>query len=123
MENVKNISLKSAVCGIIAGAVNGLLGAGGGIILVPLLMKWLKLDVKHTFATALSIMLPIASVSAASYLLLGTKVSFSDILPYLLGGAVGGFIGGKLIKKVSVKFLRLVFALILLFGGIRSVIL
>ena len=39
-------SYKYAVSGAAAGAANGLFGAGGGMILVPLLTRWAGLDDK-----------------------------------------------------------------------------
>ena len=122
MENQKYKRIKAACCGIFAGAANGLLGAGGGILLVPLFSRWLKLEQKICFATALSVMLPLAVVSAVSYFLFGVRAEFSVLWPYLLGGALGGFLGGKLMKKLPVRLLRIVFALLLVWGGIRSLI-
>jgi uncharacterized membrane protein YfcA len=40
-------------------------------------------------------------------------------LPYLLGGLVGGFVGGRLMDKVPVIWLRRIFAAFLLYGGVR----
>ena len=40
-------------------------------------------------------------------------------LPYLLGGLVGGFVGGKLFKKMPSAWLRRLFGVFLLYGGVR----
>lgn len=122
MEDLKKFKRKAAVCGVAAGAINGLLGAGGGIILVPLFSKWLMLQKREALATALGVMLPLAAVSAVSYLISGVEISFSQLWPYLAGGAAGGYLGGKLIKKIPVRLLRLLFAAILIYGGVRSLL-
>jgi uncharacterized membrane protein YfcA len=41
----------------------------------------------------------------------------------MLGGVAGGAIGGKVFKKLPAVWLRRAFALLLIFGGVRSVIL
>lgn len=122
MEDLKKTRTRAAICGAAAGAINGLLGAGGGIILIPLFSKWLKLPKRETFATALGVMLPLAAVSAVSYLITGVEVQLSQLWPYLLGGAAGGYIGGRLIKKIPIRLLRLLFAAILIYGGVRSLL-
>ena len=41
---------KYAVSGALAGAVNGLFGGGGGMVLVPLLSGWCGMEGKRSFA-------------------------------------------------------------------------
>ena len=60
---------KCAVSGAAAGLINGLLGAGGGMVLVPLLVRWCGLEDKHAFATAISIILPLSIVSIVVFAL------------------------------------------------------
>ena len=40
----------------------------------------------------------------------------------LLGGALGGLIGGRTFEKVPVKWLKVIFGLFLLYGGVRYLI-
>ena len=60
---------KYAVSGALAGAVNGLFGGGGGMVLVPLLSGWCGMEGKRSFATCVAVILPLSAVSAAGYLL------------------------------------------------------
>ena len=110
--------IRYAVSGLLAGIANGLFGAGGGMILVPLLTRWCGLADKKSFATALSIILPISLVSLAVYCFHGA-LEFSLALPYLIGGFAGGLLGGLLFKKVSAGFLHKALGIIILWGGIR----
>ena len=41
-------------------------------------------------------------------------------LPYLAGGLAGGFLGGKLFRRVNMDWLRRVFALFILYGGMKA---
>ena len=104
--------------GAAAGLVNGLFGAGGGMVLVPMLIKLCKVDDKKAFSSAISIILPLSLVSLFVYY---TKSQFPLLqsLPYLTGGLAGGTLGGILFKKTSVNFLHKFFGIIILWGGIR----
>ena len=112
---------KYAVSGAAAGAANGLFGAGGGMILVPLLTRWAGLEDKKAFATSISIIAPLCLVSIVVYCMQGS-LDFVQALPYLIGGFLGGLIGGKLFKKVPAKFLHRALGLIIIYGGIRSIL-
>ena len=101
-----------------AGAVNGLLGAGGGMLLVPLLTAITPLKEKEIFPASVSIILPISIVS-----LLGSKglsdLDWMAVLPYLLGSAAGGILCGLLGKSIPTKWLHRILGILILWGGIR----
>lgn len=109
---------KYRIAGVIAGAVNGLFGGGGGIPLLVLLTRWAMLDEKKAFATCVAVIFPFCVVSAAIYFLRG-GFPLTDALPYLAGGLIGGYIGGRLFKNVPNVWLRRIFALFLLYGAWR----
>ena len=109
---------KPGLTGALGGLVNGLFGGGGGMVVVPLLSRWCGVEEKKAFATCVAVIFPFCLLSAAIYLL-RTDVDLLTALPYLLGGLAGGFVGGKLMDKVSVLWLRWIFAAFLLYGGAR----
>ncbi|MBR5479966.1 MAG: sulfite exporter TauE/SafE family protein [Clostridia bacterium] len=110
---------KCIICGISCGIPNGFLGAGGGMILVPLFCKWLKMPQKSAFATSVAVILPMSVVSAAIYLL-RYDLNFTDTLPFLAGGLIGGAISGAVFKKVPASLLRKALAIFIIYGGIRG---
>jgi uncharacterized membrane protein YfcA len=116
----RGLILKCAVAGLLAGAANGFFGAGGGMFVVPLFSRWAKLPDKQTYASSVAVILPLCAVSAVVYALRG-GFDWQTSLPYILGGAVGGLVGGRLFKRVPAKFLRRAFALLLIVAGARSV--
>ena len=117
MEKSKRIWF--AVAGGAAGLVNGFFGGGGGMILVPLLAGKCGLDQRKAFATSVAVIAPLCALSAAIYWFRGC-LDFAMALPYLAGGLVGGLIGGKLFKKVSLVWLKRLFALLVLYGAWTS---
>lgn len=118
---MKKDDLKLAVTGALAGVANGLFGAGGGMILVPLFCRWIKLPARKALATSVAVILPMSAVSAAVYYLNGS-FKLMDALPFLIGGLVGGFIGGRIFKRMSPTLLRRALGVMILWGGIRNLI-
>lgn len=114
-------AVKCAVSGAVSGLANGFFGGGGGLLLVPLLIRWAGLEERRAFATSVLIILPLCAVSSVIYLL-GTDLSLLLALPYLVGGLFGGLAGGKLFRRVPTLWLRRLFALLILYGGIRSLL-
>ncbi len=113
----KNFSI--ALSGCLAGFINGLLGTGGGIIIVPLLDRQ-GLQKKESHATSIAVILPLSVISTAFYLGRGS-VSFNDVLPYLPGGVIGAVIGTFLMTKIKAPLLRKIFAALIIVAGIRLV--
>lgn len=110
------------VIGACAGAANGFFGAGGGLFLVPLFTGWVGMQQRTAFATSVAVIFPLCAVSAWFYFQQG-GIDLSFAAPYLLGGAGGGLLSGLCFRKVSMPLLRKAFALLLIWGGIRAVLL
>ena len=117
MKNNKKFTLLLALLSTLSGLINGLLGAGGGMITVPLLKK-MGFSQKQAQENAIAVILPITLLSSTVYLL-SSYVSFSDPFPYIPGGILGAFIGTKFMKKLSSKTLRYIFAAFMLYAGVR----
>ncbi len=109
---------RAALSGAAAGLINGLLGAGGGMVLVPLLVRWCRLEDKHAFAIAISIILPLSLVSIAVYAL-KAALPLGEAWPYLAGGLIGGMLGGLLFKKMSANLLHKLLGAVILWGGVQ----
>ena len=107
-----------ALAGTLAGAVNGLFGAGGGMVLVPLLTLLTSLEEREIFPTSVSIMLPACLVSLGITALTDT-VAWKPSIPYLIGSAAGGVLAGFFGKNIPVKWLHRGLGLFILWGGFR----
>lgn len=110
--------LRYGLCGAMTGIVNGLFGAGGGMVLVPLLIRFGGLEDKKAFSSAISIILPMCLVTLAVYWRSGSFPG-GEALPYLAGGLLGGLAGGLLFRRVTPRLLHRLFGLIILWGGLR----
>lgn len=114
----KKSALPMIVCGICAGAVNGLFGAGGGMVLVPLLTWITKLPDEEIFPASVSIILPICLVSLSLTIQLST-VPWDLAIPYLLGSSAGGVLAGLLAKKIPTLWMHRALGILILWGGVR----
>lgn len=106
------------LAGALAGMVNGLFGAGGGMVLVPLLTLLTPLEEASIFPASVSMILPICLVSLTVTAVTG-QLPFRQSLPYLLGSALGGVLAGIWGRKIPVQWLHRGLGILILWGGIR----
>ena len=118
MKGKKRHWLASAVAGGAAGLANGFFGGGGGMILVPLLVSKCGLSQRKAFATSVAVILPLCALSVGIYLLRG-GLDVMAALPYLIGGTIGGWLGGKWFKGMRMDWLKRAFGALLIVGGVR----
>ena len=107
-----------SIAGFAAGAVAGLFGAGGGMVLVPLLTVFTDLSEEQIFPASISIILPVCVVSLAVTAMNG-PVPWLRSLPYLLGSALGGYLVGRYGRKIPVAWLHRGLGILILWGGYR----
>ncbi len=106
------------ISGIFVGFINGIIGGGGGMIVVPVLIFLLGLEEKIAHATAIFIILPLSITSSIIYI---TKGNFEILNLGLttLGVIIGGILGSVLLNKINNTLLRFVFAFIMIVAGIK----
>ena len=106
-----------SLLGVLAGFLNGLLGAGGGIPLVmgmDLLLRKRLANGRRIFTTALATMLPLSLFSLRLYnqnspSSAGTFVA--TLFPSLIGGVLGALLLGRLPTRVAKRIFATVMAL------------
>ena len=120
-EKKKATFLWLILAGLVIGWINGFWGGGGGMVCVPVLISILQLPEKSAHATALLIMLPLSICSFVVYMLKGSI----DVLMAVevgIGFILGGIVGALLLKNMSNVILRLVFAGIIIAGGLKIIL-
>ncbi len=117
MKSKTKTNLKIGAIGASVGLVNGILGAGGGMLAVPLL-KHIGMEQKQSHKNAIAVILPITCVSAAIYLM-KDFVNISDSLIYLPTGLLGALIGTYILKKIPPQWLKRIFGILMVYAGIR----
>ena len=114
------IKKKDKILLIGAGFLNGLFGAGGGMLIVPVLQNC-GFDEKESHAACVAIVLPICFLSACLYLF-ANKVTIPQAIPYLPWTLIGGILGSILLPKCKAKFIKLIFAALIIFAAGRMIL-
>ena len=107
--------------GAAAGFLNGLLGAGGGILLVYALTA-MNPDhtpdaVRDNFAATIAAVLPITLLSTVLYAADG-RMDVSAVSPLILPALLGGTAGAFLLGRINTAFLKKLFALLVIWSGL-----
>ena len=117
-KKIKNCKLFSILIGAIAGFINGIFGAGGGMVVVPMLTRFLEFKTKEAHATAILIILPLSIVSGLLYLSFG-NFNVNVGIPTLIGVIIGGVIGAFLLSKISSKWIGIIFSVLMAVAGVK----
>jgi len=120
--------------GSVIGMLSAILGIGGGVIAVPILVRWARMDLHRVAAASIGIILFAAPAGILSYMVAGQgvvglpsgSVGFVS-LPLALAMAPGAVLmaplGARLNQRLPVRTLRIFFSLYLLGMGLRLVFL
>ncbi len=108
----------NTVVGFLSGIINGLLGAGGGMLVVPALKA--RTQARKAHATTVAVIFPMCLVSSIWYLAAG-RVTVSDALPYAPYGVIGAAIGAFLLTKLNGRWLRIIFSVLMIWAGVRMI--
>lgn len=109
--------LRSILAGAAAGAINGLFGAGGGMVLVPMLSDRSDFTSDEVFSSSIVIIFPMCIVSLAFSA--NGSLPWSDAWPFLLGGIPGGVLAGVFGRRIPTVWLHRFLGVLILYGGIR----
>ncbi len=110
-------ALFSILAGGAAGGINGVFGAGGGMVLVPMLSASGAFTQQEVFSSSIVIMLPICLVSLG--ISTGWDLPWEAAYPYLLGSIPGGIAAALLGRKIPLLWLHRILGALILYGGIR----
>ncbi len=122
--NIKLRFVLLMLFGFASGVVNGLLGAGGGILVVYALNYALKgsdIDSRDIYANALCVMLPISAVSCVRYAFSG-NLHTDGFSFYAIPAIAGGIVGGFLLSKLNASVTKKLFAALVIWSGIILII-
>jgi uncharacterized membrane protein YfcA len=110
--------LIAGMIGLVSGVTSGLFGVGGGIIMVPAMMFFMKMDIKLAIGTSLAVIIPTAIMGSFKHFQMGNvdwKVAVS-LAPMAIVGSYGG---AWLTKAIASADLKRAFGGFLVLVGLR----
>ena len=112
-------NLTFILLGLVAGALSGLIGIGGGIIIVPALVFLFGFSQLKAQGTTIALMIPpIGLLAAWTYYRQG-YVDIKAAALVCLGFVLGGLIGAQIATGLSNVVLEKIFGVILLFIALK----
>lgn len=111
------------VClGLIAGAVSGLIGIGGGVIILPALVFFFGFSQKVAQGTTLAMLVPPIGIIAAFTYYRHGWVNIQAAAFIVIGFLVGSLLGSKYVSHLSNATLTRVFAVFLIVLAIKMLV-
>ena len=105
--------------GLIAGFLNGLLGTGGGMVVVPSMVR-AGFSRQEAHANSVCVILCICTASAFIYIKSG-NLSLFDALPYMPYGILGSVLGSLLLPKINHNILKKMFGCFSIWAAYRLI--
>jgi uncharacterized protein len=109
---------RTLALGLAAGVLSGLFGIGGGAVMVPGLVLWLREEQHHAHATSLAAILVIAPVALAVFAQDG-QVAFGPAAILTIAAIAGAWLGAGVMHRISATRLARVFGVLLLLVALR----
>ena len=110
--------------GLLAGATNGFLGAGGGIIVTYFLSHSLTDEQRKengVFANAVATMLPLSALSLCIYLAKGYITFDNTFFTLVPSTLIGGIIGAFLLTKLHLRVVKIIFSTLVIICGVMMI--
>lgn len=111
------------IIGLVAGALSGLVGVGGGIVVVPALIYFLSFSQQQAQGTSLGLLLlPAGFLAVVNYYKQGF-VDYRVVGVLALGFIVGSFFGSKVALSLPQETVKKIFAAVMLIVAIKMLFL
>jgi uncharacterized protein len=117
--NILEFTILVAAGSFVAGLLGSLTGLGGGVVLVPLLTLFFKVDIRYAIGASLVSVIATSSGAAAAYV----KEGFSNIRIGMfleIATTVGALVGAFLAAFISTRALAVIFGVMLLYSAYLS---
>jgi uncharacterized membrane protein YfcA len=117
--NVLEFTFLVCIGSVLAGLLGSLTGLGGGVVLVPLLTIFFKVDLRYAIGASLVSVIATSSGSASAYV----KEGFSNIRIGLfleIATTLGALLGAFLTAKVPTSAIAIIFGAVLLYSAYVS---
>ena len=107
------------VIGLITGAVGGMLGIGGALILIPALVYFVGFSQHEAIGTSLAVMLPPIGLFAAYNYYKAGQVNIKYALIIAAAFMIGSYFTSRLALKMPENLIRKIFSIFIILIALR----
>ncbi|HEX2729793.1 MAG TPA: sulfite exporter TauE/SafE family protein [Rubrobacteraceae bacterium] len=109
------------VAGIFIGALSGLVGVGGGVVMVPLMVLGMGIGTKRAVSTSLAVIMFTGVVGSIGYIATGFRGAeqLLSLPPLIVGSMIGAWIGVKIRDPLPENVVRVGFAIFMALTALR----
>jgi uncharacterized membrane protein YfcA len=105
--------------GLLAGALSGFVGVGGGIIIVPAMIYFMNMNQMQAQGVSLALlMLPVGILGVMNYYKAG-HIQFNYVLVIAVGFVLGNYFGSKYAMRLPEHKIKFIFALLMLYVAVQ----
>lgn len=111
--------LALVIIGLITGALGGMLGIGGGLIMIPSLVYFIGLNQHEAIGTSLAVMLPPIGLFAAYNFYKAGQVNLKYALILAAAFMVGSYFTSKIALEIPENIMRKIFSVFLVIVALK----
>ena len=108
----------AALLAFLVGIGSGIVGAGGGFLIIPILLVIFRIPTHMAIASSLAITL-ISSIAGSAGKILTGQVNYSVAIIIILAGIIAAPIGAKISQKMNTRALQSILAALILVTTIK----
>ena len=124
LEGGKKISIPLVLlAGVFIGAMSGLVGVGGGVMMVPLMVLGMGLGTKKAVSTSLAVVMFTGIIGAAGYVATGFRdpEQLLSLPPLIVGSMIGAPLGVRFRDWLPEAKLRVAFGVFMVVVALRLI--
>lgn len=100
-ESARATPARVLATGASGGAMAGLFGVGGGIIMVPLQVGWLRTPIRAAARISLAVIIATSGGAVLGFAVQGGQIDWLSGLLLGVGGIIGAPIGARVLRRIS----------------------
>lgn len=118
LDEVKFNAPLAAVLAFFVGIGSGIVGAGGGFLLIPIMLLILRIPTRMTIASSLAVTF-ISSIAGSFGKIMTGQIEFIPAIIVILAGLIAAPLGARTSKKMNTKVLQRLLAILILLTAIK----
>jgi uncharacterized membrane protein YfcA len=118
LKNIHVGKIPSIIVGAMTGTLSGIVGAGGGFIMIPIMIKILKIPLKVTIGTSLGVVF-IGALFGAIGKIISLQVDYRLVIPVVTGSLLAAQLGARVSKTTPSLIIRRVLLAVIIFSMVQ----